>query len=474
MLNEADSFLTAYQAHDAGDWLHAAKLYTNVLESQPQHHQAMFHFGRLCHEVGRHRDAREMIQRAIQLAKPADAATYRVSLAATLLAEGRAAEALAQCELARSGTDPDPELLRCQSRAFAALDDLQEAADCLSEAIAAAPADTSLRFELAELLERQGHMAAAVEQYEWMLAEDRKDARAVLRLSSLMMAEDVGIDDAWLQRIGTATNFADSPELRVQLKFILAHAYDQRGDATQAALAYERANQDLARELKIAGRAFDERQLVGAANQILARRGADASPLPRVAGNGDLRPIFLIGMPCLALQSLGLQIAALPGVVMIPGPSGFDQAVIKTAGGRDDLPTRLAELPAEAYQHLADQLRRELFMPAVGITRALQQDPLLVLYIDLVARLVPRAQFISLDRPADRIVSECYHQPLLDSPLADPCTDPERLRLLVDNYQRLVEHWTDTMPPDRWLRMGEGELQANDGRRWQKFLQREM
>jgi tetratricopeptide (TPR) repeat protein len=470
---EADAFQIAYQAHDSGDWLHAAKLYGAVLQEQPQHHQAMFHFGRLCHEVGRHHDARDLMERAIQLAVPDQAANYRISLAAALLSEGRAAEALAQCELARAEVTPTPELLLYQSRAFQALEDLPSACECLQEAIAMDPQHTTVRFALADLLEQQGQMEGAVAQYEAMLEHDGKDARAVLRLSSLMMVEGVGIDDAWLHRIGTAISFADDPELRIQLKFMLAHAYAQRNDSPQALLAYEKANRDLAREAKVWGREFDEQQFAQSAAAVAREFSAVRLERFQLPGNGDLRPIFLLGLPGLRHQALSLELASLGNVALLPERDPLLRQFAQEIGTAESLASHLGEMTREQAQQVADRLRRELSATDLTINRTLSLNPLWILYVGLIADLVPRAQFLCIARSTEAVIEECFHQPLIDNPLVEACTDRTRLATLVDSYQQLLQHWTHVMPAARWCSLREEDLWAGN-ETWSEFLQLEM
>ena len=233
MSTSAEALRTAIQVHEGGDWLRAARLYTEIIQANPRHPEALHRFGMLCMQIGKQTDAREMLHRALECGEAQSACDYRTALAISYLSEGRVAEALAECELARA-VSTTASLVLVQGKAFRQLGDTDQACRCFCEGVAAYPGDIALRLELAETQFAAGQWNDAANSFELVLDLDAKQPNAMQRLTEMMLAEEIAIGDHWINRLRLTLNYASDDGMRNSLRRQLAACHAARGELEQA------------------------------------------------------------------------------------------------------------------------------------------------------------------------------------------------------------------------------------------------
>ena len=121
--------------------------------------------GRVLERRGRPAEARPHYQRAMDVPGP-DARRARVRLGALALRDGRAAEAVRLLEPARTGPGDDVELLALLARAYIAANQLDQAQEMLRAAVAQHPGATELLAAQGNLMLRRGQAREAVTTLE--------------------------------------------------------------------------------------------------------------------------------------------------------------------------------------------------------------------------------------------------------------------------------------------------------------------
>ena len=233
MSDSTQTLQQATQVHEGGDWVQAARMYSQIIETNPNHPEALHRFGILCQQIGKHSDAREMLTRAIANTVRGQSADYRVTLAISYLAEGRAAEALAECELARAESE-SPTMYLVQGRAFRQLNDREQAKACLVSGVEKYPCDVTLQFELGQTHFELDQWNDATSCFEQVLELDGKHSQAILRLTEMMLSEEIEIGDPWINRLRLALTYSNDESMRNELRRKLADCHSVRGESDHA------------------------------------------------------------------------------------------------------------------------------------------------------------------------------------------------------------------------------------------------
>lgn len=169
-LSVSDAMELATEAHRAGYFEDAFKIYTRVLEAAPGHPGALHYLGIMAHEQGADEDALRLISRSVSLA-PKDPG-FRNNLGNLLLDLERFEDAEREYREALA-LDPDrPETLSNYAVLCKALGRFEESETCLKHALELVPNFTDARNNLARLYMRTGRISEAVRQATEALARD--------------------------------------------------------------------------------------------------------------------------------------------------------------------------------------------------------------------------------------------------------------------------------------------------------------
>ena len=272
---------------------------------------------------------------------------------------------------------------------------------------------------------------------------------AIVRLTAMMFAEQVAIDNPWLDRIRTSLPFAENPETRIRLRFALAQAYDQRNEVDSAQAIYRQANQELSQELTIQGRAFRLDWFSDLAERVTDFFTSRRIQAISLAARPAPRPVFVLGLPCSGVDSLIQTALREPSSQLTPTTieAPFHKSLLPDAVR---FPEDFAGWASAEWSDLAARLAERLQPHGVAAGQMVCTNPLHILDVGLIAALLPGARFVTPQRDEQAILQDCYRQPLLSSPLAHACCDLERLSELQHTYAGLLNHWSQLLPSKRW------------------------
>jgi tetratricopeptide (TPR) repeat protein len=356
-------------------------------------------------------EAGERLLRAVLSRDPA-AAAARINIAAGLLIEERAAEALA---LLDEGAVPtDPRLARHwnlqRSLALLQLRRPQEARTAVAMIDEAPP-------ELASLL-------------SWrriLLALSDGDTAGARRHAAAMEAE-------------LTTVAAIVPEHRMMGHFDLARFWSQQGEPDRAFPHWTQAHRLLGRFQPFSRRAH--RDFVDAT--IARHDRARLVDGPR-ARNRDPAPVFIVGMPrsgtTLAEQIIGSHPQAFGA-----GERPALQRAFEALGGGDtpEAVARIAALDQAALDAAADRYLGTLHALAPGAARIVDKLPGNFNYLGLAALMLPGARIIHCARDARDIgLSIFTYRFYGHHPYAHDLAD---LGWYIAEHERLMAHWRAALP----------------------------
>ena len=235
--------------HQAGRLSQARTCYCEILQTKPQHPDALHLLGVIAQQIGKYEAAVQLISAAIRY-NP-QAACYHTNLGNTYRRQGDLAAAIASYRqaLALDPSDGDTqhslatllaeqgelqEAMECYERVLALQPNLADAhynlgnvkcrqgdftsaADCYRRAIALRPECTEYHHNLATALQEQGALPAAADSYRAVLALDPGNAETHYSLG------------VTLHRMGDLPEAARSYARAIELKPSLAEAYANLG-----------------------------------------------------------------------------------------------------------------------------------------------------------------------------------------------------------------------------------------------------
>ncbi len=154
----------AIDLHRRGRFVEAERIYRRILQTEPNHPDALHLLGLIAREAGQTEAAIQLIQRAIAISP--DTASFRSNLAMIYEQEGRYED----CELAARGaleSNPDDgNALHCLANALRATDRHQEAAGIYAAAVKILSGDPSLWSNYGATLQTLGRADEAIPMLE--------------------------------------------------------------------------------------------------------------------------------------------------------------------------------------------------------------------------------------------------------------------------------------------------------------------
>jgi tetratricopeptide (TPR) repeat protein len=461
-LEMAETLAEAERRLARGDAKGAYGLAEAVRRRDPESAEAARILGLIAIEHGNVLAAEALFRQAAARA-PADS-RHHAQLSRCLIALNRQSEARAAAERSAALAPQDAHTLDTLGVAFSRLGSHARALPFLRAAAERAPANASIRYNL-----------ASAEQFAGQLEEAAADYRAAVKLapdmykawSALSALHRHTPDDnliAELERC-RAADPADV-DRALHMGHALAKAYEDLGDcgAAMEALAAGKAG-------KRAALAYD----VAADAALFAAAAASWSQTAGKAGSASSEPIFVVGLPRTGTTLVDRILSSHPDVcsageltnfglllkrsVRSPGPHVLEPAVFEGASAID-----LARL-GQAY---VDSTR-----PLTGGTpRFVDKMPLNVLYAGLIARALPRARIICLRRhPLDSILSN-YRQLFATSfTYYNYSFDLASTAEYYIQFDRLVGLWRRFIPAEQFRELSYEGLVADQDAETRRLLE---
>jgi tetratricopeptide (TPR) repeat protein len=385
-----------------------------ALAADPAHGPALSNLGAFMRISGETDGAEQLLRETVKRAP--DAAGARLNLAADLLQEERAAEALALLEGAKAPNDAEAlSHWRLQEAlALLQLGRLGQARQVLEELVRMGPAPPALapllrwRFVLLALAEGDG-------------ARAREEAE---RMEAALAAMGPG----------------GVPEHAVMARFDLAKFWSGQGAPARAFAHWTEGHRLLARFqpfLREAHLAFVDAS-IEAFSAARLRDGARAA-------NRDLLPVFVVGMPRSGTTLVEQILAAHRDVHGAGERTALSQAFAALGGGEGPASIeRIAALASESLDAAAARYLATLRELAPSATRIVDKMPGNFLYLGLVGLMLPGARIIHCARdPRDIGLSiftfRFYGAHGYAHDLAD-------LGWYIGQHDRLMAHWKTALP----------------------------
>lgn len=342
-----------------------------------------------------------------------------------------------------------------------------EARPLLEQAISLSPTSAKAHMNLGKLFAETGKMDAAFESLKTAKGLDTKDTAIDFALASVYysigrfkeMAKHLAdaltldpdnheawalqafvrkmtpTDEPWAKKAMKLARSAKNTANQMILETALGKYFDDVQDYPKAFHYFSAANR---KRIALHG-AFDRQAFQNSIDRIIAT----SRTLPSATGNDSDRPVFIVGMPRSGTSLMEQIIASHPqahgaGELSFFGweveSAPIDSAVWKTA---------------EHLQAVAEAYLAELQQHSATALRVVDKMPGNFLYVGLIHAVFPNARIIHMRRnPADNCLSIFFQGFSEQHAYAN---DLEDLAFYHREYQRLMAHWRETLPADRFL-----------------------
>jgi tetratricopeptide (TPR) repeat protein len=395
-------------------------------------------------QLGRDQDAMAAFRRAAML-EP-DLADAHEHLARLLHAGGRRDEAARAYRLAAAAPGTTQGRLN-ESRGLIAEGRIPEAETCLRDALVLDPNNATLHWQLANLLDEAGRFDEARPLHRRAIELDPTMVEAYHNMFASTKATEA--DRPMLEQMRTlAAGPGLSSQQQIAIRFAVAKALADLGDHQGAMASYDAANQ-LRRRLA----PFDRRQTARAFDWLIETFTPDFFARRAALGVADDRPIMILGMPRSG-TTLVEQIVSSHRLVAAGGELPFwhsEAAPLATPLFVDQIAAEAGRLAA-AYRAVLDRI-------APSASRVTDKNPFNFLWIGLIHLIFPRARIIHCQRhPVDTCLS-IYTTHF--GVLVDYANDRGDLVFYYRQYERLMAHWRQVLPPGTMLELRYEDLTAD-------------
>jgi tetratricopeptide (TPR) repeat protein len=382
----------AERALNRRDYRLAHSLCIKILGADPRHADALFLLGVIAAEHGNFAKALDVIDRAVAL--DAGRADYHAQRGRCLLPLNRPREAFEAAQRAWSLAPADALTLDTIGVVMTRTGAHAEALAPFTRAVEQDPEKPAYHYNLGASLQFVGHLAAAAAEYRRALALDSSFHRA---WSSLAQVERGALAP---EEVAALERMLEDPLLDADGELHVCHALAKHSeDEEQYARAFrylERGKRRKAAALRYDFR--DDAQLFAAAQRLPEALASRPAP-----GHPSTEPIFIVGMPRTGTTLVERILSSHPDVFAAGELTNF-ALVVKRATATPsnrvlDAATLAAAVscdPAGLGAAYVDSTR-----PRTGHTaRFIDKMPLNFLYAPLIARALPRAKIICLQRNA--------------------------------------------------------------------------
>ncbi len=387
----------------------------------------------LARRAGRSTEALDHLEVACRLAPSAPAPAHLMGI--MHLEQGLSGAALRWLEQARDAGGDSAELCADLGMTLRAEGRLDEAETCYRSSLEKAPDnEPALRglAALARLRRRPEEGLALLEP----IAPRIRSGGLLAELAGLQAA--AGRPEEAVAMLSSRLAGVSDREGQMEMHFRLAQLHDDAGRPEEAMEHLLVANR-----MKTAS--FDPRHYAGLVDRLLAVFSRDAmAGFPR-AGQGDDRPVFIVGMPRSG-TSLVEQILASHSQVYGAGElSDMGLLALSTGSEATEYPESIRSLVAADMDRLAAAYRQRLDRLAPGVPRVTDKMWQNFEFLGFIALLFPEARVIHCTRdPVDTCLS-CFFHHFHGEGMAF-AYDLGHLGAYYRQYRRIMEHWQAVLP----------------------------
>ncbi|GAA0566480.1 tetratricopeptide repeat-containing sulfotransferase family protein [Rhizomicrobium electricum] len=348
---------------------------------------------------------------------------------------GRTEAAVGCLRRAVAATPNDPVLWCGLGEVLGALQGHDEAAQCFARATQLAPDFALAHFNRGTALFYLGCAAEAADAFSRAVALEPQDP-AFRR--ALLGIEKVQPGNVHLKALEAMAQDGLSPSERIALHFALAKAYDDLGDYARAFAELARGNAEKRRFSR-----YSIATDLARFEAIAATFSADFLSSHAGLGTSSDVPVFVIGMPRSG-TSLVEQILASHPDVFGAGERDILPSFINAGRVGREFPAGVGALEDSAWTRLGEDYVRTLRALAPDVARITDKLPLNFHLVGLIRIAMPNARIVHVRRdPLDTCFS-CFST-LFDDDLDFSC-DLADLARYYHGYHRLMDHWRAVLP----------------------------
>jgi len=438
-----------------GDHQAAHRLCLVALQNGEAPAQALFLLALIAAEHRHPAKALELADRAMALDGEHQGA--RAQRARALLALHRQAEARAEAE-ATAALDPrDGHVLDTLGVVLSRTGAYHAAAALFQRAVARRPAHADWQYNLGSALQFTGDLDGARRAYEAALAANPRHHRA---LSSIVALDRQTPADNRIEALQALFDDADPDPVRQQhLGHALAKSFEDLGDYPAALSWLIRAK---------AGRRRASRY--GIERDRALFQAAARTAKPAAEGWNDPAPLFIVGLPRTGTTLLDRIMSSHPDIVSAGELGDFSLLVKRMTGTPSPLVLDVETFDAaetldfSALGRVYLERARAAVEGGGGATaaRVIDKMPLNILNAGLIHRALPNARILCLRRhPVDSALSNYRQLFATDFPYYDYAFDLADAGRYYALFDRLVGHWRERLPADRFAEVAYEDLVAD-------------
>lgn len=458
-----DVLIRAEQLLARGDYRAAHGLCMGVLQADPASSRAWFLLGVLTADHDNFARAEELFEKAAIL----DQSDPRplTQLARCRIALNRHAEALSAAETAAALAPADALSLDTLGVVFSRAGLHARAIGFFDQACALEPANPSFQFNLAASRQFSGDFDGAEAAYAAALDIEPELHRA---WSSRVQLRRQTPDRNFAAELEALFPHPSSdPDRALHLGHALAKTYEDLGDPETALRWLLKAKAAKRASLNY-DPAVDSALFQAAARTFVPGTAAAGDPSPA--------PIFVVGLPRTGTTLVDRILSSHPDVASIGESTAFALLAKRQAATASNLVLDVETLAAADgfdFPSLGADYVDAVVGLAAGAPRFVDKMPLNVLYAGLIHRALPNARIICLRRdPMDACLAnfrQLFATAFTYYTYAYDLADTGRYYL---GFDRLVAHWRDVLPADRFTEIAYEDLvtdQENQTRRLLAF-----
>jgi tetratricopeptide (TPR) repeat protein len=402
-------------------------------------------FGRQCLERGAFADAVAAAREAVAAYAGVEP---RLFLVEALLQAGDGTEALAELERLEWNGQDDALVLQRVAQLYTGLNHHENAARCATRSLALAPDNPAYLYNYATAMIAVGRLEEAEKSFDRVIAEAPNDYDAYYNRATLRKQTPERNHVAELERLVSR----GAPKGAVALNYALAKELEDLGDDVQSFQALARGAR--ARRAMLSYNIEDDVQTMREIASVFDA-GFFAASRP---GNGDTRPVFILGLPRSGTTLVDRILSSHPEVSSLGEIANFATSLMRLAGrapSKRELIWRTRDMDFTA---LGSAYSRSINPLGGKCARLIDKTPVNFLYLGLIAMALPNAHIVHVRRqPMD----VCYAMLKTLFRMAYPFSyNQTDLANYYAAYDRLMQHWRAVLP-GRFLEVDYEDLIAN-------------
>lgn len=327
-------------------------------------------------------------------------------------------------------------------------DEVERALEVYQTGIELATDKNIFNYTLGHTLNLLGKFDTAITFFRRAYEKNPKDLSVLTQFISHQ--KFTRIDDPLLLKARAAVDTStDEGDALINLCFVLGKIMDKLEQFDDAFAYYKRGNHLRSQTIR-----FDRESHRQFIDSIIRQYGTGIIEKLRAFGNPSETPIYIVGMPRSG-TTLTEQIVASHPLVAGGGERGFWERIERERAGKESLDQAAIDSIAQAC---LDDLAG-IKVAGKQTQRVTDKMPNNFLHVGLIHAVFPNARIIHVRRhPVDNCLSIYFQNFRGYHPYA---YDLDNLAFYRREYERLMRHWREVMPADRYFEFDYEDLVAD-------------